>query len=221
MKTSYHVMIVEDHPAFVKGLASIFKNHADFDVVGTTGSGLDAIKMADSLHPDLILMDLFLPDISGLQVIEIIHLSDNQIPILVLSNSDDGKNILEAFEKGATGYLSKLCTVDEIISAAKKAVFHENIVSSQIQKELFSELQRQNKSAGKLEGLSSREKEILFLLGEGLSDAEISKKSTIQKGTVRSHVSSILKKLHFDHRSQVIIFAIENKKHLNPDNNSH
>jgi len=214
MILTYKVLIVEDHPAFVKGLASIFNDHHDFEIIGTTNSGQEAIRMVEEYAPDLIIMDLYLPDISGLEAIRTIHAKHEETPILVLSNSDEGSHILEAFEKGATGYLSKLSSVEEIINAAKKAIFKENIMPEKIQKELLLEIQRQKLSARSLDELTSREKEVLLWIGEGLSDDEIADKGSIQKGTVRSHVSAILKKLSLHNRSQAILFSIDHKQDL-------
>jgi len=214
MKLTYKVMIVEDHPAFIKGLSSIFNDHKDFEIVSSTNSGQEAIRMVEENAPDLILMDLYLPDISGLDAIQAIHAKHEDTPILVLSNSDDGGHILKAFEKGATGYLSKLSSVDEIIAAAKKAVFKLNIMPEKIQKELLLEIQRQKLSAKSLDELTSREKEVLKWIGEGLSDDQIADKASIQKGTVRSHVSAILKKLGLQNRSQAILFSIDHKQDL-------
>jgi len=214
MKLTYKVMIVEDHPAFIKGLSSIFNDHKDFEIVSSTNSGQEAIRMVEENAPDLILMDLYLPDISGLDAIQAIHAKHEDTPILVLSNSDDGGHILKAFEKGATGYLSKLSSVDEIIAAAKKAVFKLNIMPEKIQKELLLEIQRQKLSAKSLDELTIREKEVLKWIGEGLSDNQIADKASIQKGTVRSHVSAILKKLGLQNRSQAILFSIDHKHDL-------
>lgn len=214
MILTYKVLIVEDHPAFVKGLASIFNDHHDFEIIGITNSGQEAIRMVEEYAPDLIIMDLYLPDISGLEAIRTIHAKHEDTPILVLSNSDEGSHILEAFEKGATGYLSKLSSVEEIINASKKAVFKENIMPEKIQKELLLEIQRQKLSARSLDELTRREKEVLLWIGEGLSDDEIADKGSIQKGTVRSHVSAILKKLSLHNRSQAILFSIDHKQDL-------
>jgi len=214
MILTHKVLIVEDHPAFVKGLASIFNDHHDFEIICTTNSGQEAIRMVEEYAPDLIIMDLYLPDISGLEAIQAIHAKHEDTAILVLSNSDEGSHILEAFEKGATGYLSKLSSVEEIINAAKKAVFKENIMPEKIQKELLLEIQRQKLSAKSLDELTSREKEVLLWIGEGLSDDQIADKASIQKGTVRSHVSAILKKLGLHNRSQAILFSIDHKHDL-------
>lgn len=214
MKLTYRVMIVEDHPAFVKGLSIIFNDHHDFEIIGTTNSGQEAIKMVEEVAPDLIVMDLCLPDISGLDAIQAIRAKHEDTPILVLSNSDDGGHILDAFEKGATGYLSKLSSVKEIINAAKKAVIKENIMPEKIQKELLLEIQRKNLSAKNLNNLTIREKQVLLWIGEGLSDNEIAQRASIQKGTVRSHVSTILNKLGLQNRSQIILFSIDHKQDL-------
>jgi len=216
MNPLYRILIVEDHPAFLIGVTSVFEKDDQFTVVGTASTGKEAITMTDQLTPDLVITDIYLPDTTGLEVIRAIREHHPTLPIMILSNADEGNLLLEAFESGASGYLSKSSSLKQINESALEVLKGNFAVQPTLQKELIQQIKHKKNDNNPFNSLTHREKEVLFWLKEGLLDRDIAEKECIQTGTVRSHVANIMMKLHCDTRSQMVIAVLEHLQQ-NPD----
>jgi DNA-binding NarL/FixJ family response regulator len=209
------LLIVDDHPTFRKGLVLVFSKVSDIEVVGEAESEVEAVEMAEKLKPDLVILDIYLPDKVGFDTLQKISRSNPLIKFLILSNSNAGDDIYQAIQNGAMGYLSKGTAIEKIVNAVRDIINGENVIEGKLQQKLFQQIQRNTFDDQKINLLTNREIHVLQLLSMGLTDQEIADKTFTQTGTVRSHVSAIRKKLDFETRSQIIIFALENKGKLN------
>ena len=203
------VLIVDDHLLSRKGIASILAANSLFEIVGEATTGTEALEKAKQLMPDLILMDIRMPDGDGLQATGMIKAAMPQIKIIILSVSDDVQDFFEAIKRGAQGYLLKNMEpeywLDYIISIAQGEAPISRMLAVKILQEFSGQKQIVEDSR-----LSEREREVLQLISQGLSNKEISEKLYISESTVKNHLRNILDKLHLQNRTQLIAFAYKN-----------
>jgi two-component system, NarL family, response regulator LiaR len=208
MAEKIRVLIVDDHAVVRHGLRLMLEQKPEFDVIGEGRDGQDAVTMAGQLRPDVILMDLSMPRMSGLEAITQIHEQIPEIHILVLTSFSDDNNLVAAVKAGATGYLLKDSSPADLIAALKHVYEGDFTFSADFTRRLMLELRAPVKKAAPAYHLSERELEVLSLVGGGLSNAEIAARLFIAEGTVRFHISNILQKLTLPSRTQAVIFAI-------------
>lgn len=204
------VLIVDDHPVFRFGLSSLLTSLPDMDVVGEATSGEEAVVQAASLEPDIILMDINLPGLNGIQATRQILQSDPQIGILMVTMIDDD-SVFQAMQAGARGYLLKGADPDETLRAIRSVASGEAIFSPKAAERLVNYF-GQKKVAAYPEvfpELTEREREILALIAQGLTNAAIAERLVLSPKTVRNHVSNIFRKLQVADRAQAIIQARE------------
>lgn len=203
------VLIVDDHFLSRKGIASILSANPLFEIVGEATNGVEALEKATQLMPDLILMDIRMPDGDGLEATGKIKSAMPHIKIIILSVSDDVQDFFEAIKCGAQGYLLKNMEpeywLDYIVSVAKGDVPISRVLAVKILQEFAG--QKQIAPDGRL---SEREKEVLQLISQGMSNKEISENLYISESTVKNHLRNILDKLHLQNRMQLIAFAYKN-----------
>jgi DNA-binding NarL/FixJ family response regulator len=213
-----HLLIVDDHPALLYGLAGLFKDSPDIEIVGEARDGIMAIELACKLDPDVILMDLALPQKSGLETIREIRKAGVKSRILVFSASAEGHNILAALQGGAIGFLTKDSSPKEIILAIQKTYNGEPVLKSFLEQNLIHSLQNplsvEMEETGIIENLhaetlTNREKEILRWLSLGLSNQQIATRACITETTVRSHISNLFQKLNIHNRAQAVVYALK------------
>lgn len=206
---SIKVLIVDDHLLSRKGIASIIAANPLFEVVGEATSGHEALEKAKQLLPDLILMDIRMPDGDGLEATSRIKAAMPHIKIIILSVSDDVQDFFEAIKRGAQGYLLKNMEpeywLDYIVSIAQG----EAPISRALAAKILQEFAGQKPPAAD-NRLSEREQEVLQLISQGLGNKEISEKLYISESTVKNHLRNILDKLHLQNRMQLIAFAYKN-----------
>ena len=208
MRCNIRVLIVDDHPVMRQGIRALLEHEADILVVGEAKNGDEGVAQAALLRPDVILMDLQLPGKSGLDAIREIHLENPGIRILVFSNFSEDKTIMEAVKSGAIGYLLKIDAAEKVIQAVRDAYHGSSTLSSQVSHGLLSYI-HQHKTAPLPETrLTRREDEILKMMASGLTNEEMSVRTYISEGTVRTHVSHILQKLNLENRAQAVIYAV-------------
>ena len=204
------VLIVDDHLLSRKGIASILSANALFQIAGEATNGLEALEKAKELNPDLILMDIRMPDVGGLEATSMIKAALPHVKIIILSVSDDVQDFFEAIKRGAQGYLLKNMEpeywVDYILSIAQGEVPISRALAAKILQEFAG-----RKQTIQDERLSEREKEVLQLISRGLGNREISEQLYISENTVKNHLRNILDKLHLQNRMQLIAFAYKNK----------
>jgi two-component system nitrate/nitrite response regulator NarL len=208
------LLLVDDHGLFRKGLAALLATEVGFRVVGEACDGLEAIKKTAELKPDLVLMDIHMPGINGLEATRQIRGSFPATKVVILTVSEEDKELFEAIKSGASGFLLKKVEPNELGSMLR-GVFHgeapiSRLTASKILTEFAAREQRLTAPPDVLEGpLSPRETGVLGLVAEGLTNKEIGAKLAIEENTVKNHLKNILGKLHLQNRVQAAAFAIQ------------
>jgi len=204
------VLVVDDHVVVREGLCALLIPRNGMEVVGEAVDGADAVEKARILKPDVILMDLNLPIMSGLEAITEIIRENPEARILVLTSFDDESNISAAIEAGALGYLSKNSSTHEMFHAIQGVAMGSLSVSPGVTRTIIQHLRKPDPPfKSNVAALTERELDVLRALGQGLSNQEIAEKLNIEVTTVRSHISRILNKLGLDNRTQVALYAVE------------
>jgi DNA-binding NarL/FixJ family response regulator len=203
------VLVVDDHLLSRKGIISILQRHSMFEIVGEATNGQEAIEKAKELMPDLILMDIRMPEGNGLEATRRIKEEMPYVKIVILSVSDDVQDFFEAIKSGAQGYLLKNMEPDHWLDYIISIVQGEAPISRPLANKILQEfsLQKDDMSGS---NLSERETELLHLVAEGLSNKEIGEKLHISESTVKNHLRNILAKLHLKNRMQLIAYAYKN-----------
>lgn len=197
------VLVVDDHAVVRAGLANILGAESDINIVGEASDGLEAISKALELKPDVILMDIFMPRCSGLEAIVTIKESFPDASVLILTVSDQEEDLFQALRFGAQGYLVKGATIDEVVEAVRRTAAGEVMLSPHIASRLVAEF-RERADEPKL---SSREAEVLQLVGEGFTNTEIGNRLFIGESTVRTYLSRLLDKLHLRNRAEAVAYS--------------
>ncbi len=204
------VLIIDDHTLFRSGIRLLLQRQTGFEVVGEAGNGLQGVKDAKRLHPDVVLLDLHMPDISGLATIPLLKDEAPQAQIIMLTVSEDGEDLMEALRIGARGYLLKNIDTDFLLESIRRAATGESVMSPQMASKLVDAMRTPAKSnsvnAGKL---SPRERQIIIKLARGDSNKEIARELDLSESTVKIHVQGILRKLNLASRVQAAVYAVE------------
>jgi DNA-binding NarL/FixJ family response regulator len=204
------ILIADDHPLIRKGMRSLIESLPDFEVVGEAASGQAAIDMASDLQPDIILMDLQMPQGSGLEAIRAIIYASPNIHILVITLFEDDDSVFAALRAGARGYLLKDSDEDEMVRAIRAVANNEAIFSPAIANRVLHYFSsRPPLPQTVFPGLTDREREILRLIAQGDANAKIAEKLFLSQKTVSNYVSNIFSKLQVADRAQAIIKARE------------
>jgi DNA-binding NarL/FixJ family response regulator len=206
------LLVVDDHALFRRALANLLGNEPGFEVVGEAGDGAEAVSKAQALRPDLILMDIHMPGTDGLEATRQIVRALPATRVVILTVSEEDKDLFEAIKSGAHGYLLK--TVEpEGLCALLRGVFRgEAPLSRATAAKILKQFARPEASAPGAAGgedLTAREKEVLAHVASGLTNKEIGSKLAIAENTVKNHLKSILAKLHLDNRVQAAALAIQ------------
>jgi len=204
------ILIVDDHPVVREGLAGMIGTQPDLAVAGEAGNGVDAVRLAQTLKPDLILMDLQMPAMDGAVAIRQI-LDDNPAArILVLTAFDTDERILHAVEAGAQGYLLKGAPRDELFRAIRVVAEGGSLLQPSVAAKLLTRVgQMLNRQDDGQEQLTEREREVLDLLAKGYRNKEIAEKLIISERTVKFHVGIIFQKLGVSNRAEAVSKAIQ------------
>lgn len=202
------ILLVDDHTLFRSGIRLLLQRHNEFQVVGEAADGVEAVKRAIQLRPQLILMDLHMPVMTGLEALQLILQDVPEAVVLMLTVSEDADDLGKALKAGASGYLLKNIDADELIKALHKARQGESVVSAAMTSKLVQQFRRGEPQGAKVH-LTPREQEILSSIARGGSNKEIARQLDITESTVKIHVQNILKKLELSSRVQVAIYALE------------
>jgi len=205
------VLLVDDHTLFRKGLASLLQTQDDIEVVGEASNGKEALEKARELMPDLILMDIYMPEYDGLMATKMIKSEMPYVKIVILTVSDSDQSLFEAIKCGAQGYLLKNLEPRELFNMIRNVFRGEAPISSPLAAKILNEFVNKNLNNQKSpeETLTLREKEVLTLIAEGASNKEIAYKLNISENTVKNHLRNIMEKLHLQNRVQLAVFAIK------------
>src|SRR5262245_42999559 len=203
-------MIVDDHEVVRRGLRGFLELQDDFEVVGEASDGGQAIALADSLQPDVVLMDLLMPNVDGLTAIASIRGSHAETDIVAVTSFIEEEKVTAALEAGASGYLLKDASADEVADAIRAAFAGEVHPDPQVARVLAQRM-RARRDEPPTEPLTAREQEVLRLLARGAANKEIAAELSITERTARTHVSNILGKLGLASRTQAALWAVEHK----------
>jgi NarL family two-component system response regulator LiaR len=202
------VLIVDDHSIVRKGIAALLATEPDFEVVGEAANGVDAVAQAEALAPDVVLMDLVMPKMDGIEATRRIAALPGSIRVLVLTSFAADDKVFPAIKAGALGYLLKDTSPVDLVNAIRRVYRGEPSLEPQIASKVLYELAHPPQTRLTQDPLSERELEVLRLLAQGNSNREIADQLCITEMTVRAHVSNILGKLHLASRTQAALFAL-------------
>jgi len=211
---SLRVILIDDHTLFRVGLEGLLTSRG-IEVVASVGSGQDCLRLVGDLTPDIVLLDMRMPGINGLGVLELVRKHDPELPIVMLTTSTDEGDLLESLRQGAQGYLLKDMEPDELVLALRDIVSGKTVVAPDLAPILAKAVQgggaseKQEPEASPFSELTPRETEILGLLAEGQSNKTIARNLGISDGTVKLHVKAILRKLEVHSRVEAAVMAVE------------
>jgi two-component system nitrate/nitrite response regulator NarL len=213
MSARLRILLIDDHTLFRSGVKALLGRQPDFEVVGEAADGLEGVKRAKQLHPDIVLMDVDMPGISGREALKMMLEELPRLPVLMLTVSEASEDLLDTLQSGAKGYLLKNIDAEYFVDAIRRAARGEAVVSPEMTGKLVAGLKAPSRetAAGvpEKDRLSAREREILALVARGASNKEIARETSLAESTVKIHVQNILRKLNLSSRVQAAVYAVE------------
>lgn len=204
------VLIVDDHATVRMGISSYLQIESDIEVVGMASNGLEAVDQARKLKPDVILMDLVMPEMNGVDASKKILKNNSKQKIIILTSFIDDELVYPAIRAGVISYILKTGSAEEIVDAIHKAVMGKSVFEDEVADKIKSNPEKINEKE-LFETLTNRELEVLRLIGEGKTNKEIGDELFISLKTVKTHVSNILNKLDVQDRTQATIYAFKHR----------
>lgn len=214
-KPAIRILIIDDHTLIRRGLVALLSLEGGFEVAGDAADAHEGIKLAGTLEPDVVLLDLHMPGISGVQALPALREASPRSRVLMLTVSEDAGDLMDALRAGADGYLLKNIESQALVSAIRRAVAGEATISERMTDKLVRGLRGAEPAApataatGGRAALSPREQEIVGLIANGASNKEIARTLGVAESTVKIHVQHILRKLELTSRVQVAVYASE------------
>ena len=210
------VLIADDHALFRRGLNMVLESEEGIEVVAEAEDGEDAVKKSEEFAPDVVLMDVRMPRMSGIEATRTIRDITPSVRILMLTVSDEEDDLYEAIKAGANGYLLKEISVEEVAEAIRAVVQGQSLISPSMASKLLNEFNSLAKKAEERQqypapALTGRELEVLKLVAKGMSNREIADQLYISENTVKNHVRNILEKLHLHSRMEAVIYAVKER----------
>ena len=203
------LMIVDDHAVVREGIRTYLELEDRFQIVGEASNGREAVDKARVLRPDVVLMDLLMPELDGIGATKGIKETNPEIKIIVLTSFTDDEHILPAIESGATGYLLKDVSAEELARAIEGAYRGEAQLHPEVTRKLMEQVRQPRRTQQQPgEELTPREMEVLRLIASGMSNKEIGRQLVMTERTVKGHVSNILGKLNLQDRTQAALYAV-------------
>ncbi|WP_064091803.1 response regulator [Rossellomorea aquimaris] len=204
------VLIADDHHVVRRGLVFFLKTQKDIDIIGEAKNGKEAVRLAQQLEPDIILMDLMMPEMDGIEATKEIKKTHPGIQILMLTSFSDQNHVIPAIEAGAAGYQLKDIEPDELVNSIRKLISGENSLHPKATNHLLTRISKQE-PPHKIHALTKRERDVLIELTKGKSNKEIAFSLFITEKTVKTHISNIFSKLEVSDRTQAALYAVKHK----------
>ena len=203
------VLLVDDHAMVRRGVRAYLETHADIHIAGEAASGAEAVKLCAELVPDVVLLDLVMPGMDGVEATRQIKQVSPRSHVVILTSFHEDSHLLPAIKAGALSYLLKDISSEELLAAIRKAAQGEASLHPRVARQLMQNLQtpKPNEARNPFAELSGRELEVLGLIAQGMANAAIAAQLFISEKTVKSHVGNILSKLHLDDRTQAAVYA--------------
>lgn len=212
MRSRTRILIADDHPLIREALGRVFSSQKDMEVVGEAADGGEAVELATKLKPDVLVMDIMMPKIDGLEASRRIKKLAPKVAILILTAYDDDSYVLGLLEAGAAGYLMKSARGQDLVDAVRsirsgESVLHPKIIEKLLRRAVTGSVKVEQKRL--VEPLTPREKEILGLVASGMSNKEIADKLYLSLRTVKAHLSNIFNKMEVASRSEALVTALK------------
>jgi DNA-binding NarL/FixJ family response regulator len=210
------VLVADDHALFRRGLDMVLARETDIDIVGEAADGAEAVEKAADLLPDVVLMDIRMPRRSGIEACTAIKEVVPSARIIMLTISDEESDLYEAIKAGASGYLLKEISIDEVAVAIRAVAGGQSLISPAMASKLLSEFAtmiRGDEGRGEVPApkLTERELDVLRLVARGLSNRDVAKRLYISENTVKNHIRNILEKLQLHSRMEAVVYAVREK----------
>jgi len=202
------LLIADDQPLFRAGLARLLNDDPRVEVVGEAADGEEAVRLAAKLKPDVVLMDLRMPNLDGIEATRLITQADPALKVIVLTTFDSDSQVLQALQAGASGFALKDATPEAIMGAIEAVMAGNRVMASQIAQQVLDMLTGVKSRKDFYDGLTAREVEILGLMAGGLANKQLAYKLGISEKTVRNHISNMYEKLGIYDRTQAVLYAV-------------
>jgi two-component system nitrate/nitrite response regulator NarL len=201
------LLIVDDHTMFRQGLVSLLQGEAEFQVVGQAAGGQEALRLAGELQPDVVLMDVMMPEMGGVEATRRLLETTPHARILMLTVSEEDEDLLAAIQAGARGYILKNADADALLEAIRRVHAGEAVLSPAVTLRVLQAVRAATPPPAREKPLTPREQEVLWLLARGASNCQIAETLMISENTVKTHVGHILEKLGIHSRHQVAAYV--------------
>jgi NarL family two-component system response regulator LiaR len=207
MRGKIRILVTDDHIVVRKGLVAMLETEPDIQVIGEASNGAEAVKLAQELTPDVVLMDLVMPVMNGIEATRQIKQTAPSVNVLVLTSFSTNDKVLPSLNAGAIGYLLKDSTPAELVRAIHQVAQGEGSLNPAVTRQVLAQMQSPTIPAE--EELTERETEVIKLMAHGYSNAEIARLMVVSNATVHTHVSRILSKLNLSSRTQAALYALK------------
>ncbi len=204
------ILLVDDHKVVRQGLCSLLELEPDLQVAGEASTGTEALTLLETVQPDLLLLDLRLPDLGGAQVCRQAIALYPHLAVLILTAISSGEDVLDCIEAGAKGYVLKDVDVSELIRTIRTVARGESVLDPQVTEAVLERVRRAGKGTTQEGTLTGQEQEIVRLMARGLTNKEIGQQLFLSPNTIKVHITEIMRKLNVKHRVEVVLRATEN-----------
>lgn len=212
---SIRILLVDDHTLFRSGLKALLSRQTDFEIVGEASDGLEGVKLAEQLKPDLVLLDLDMPVMNGTEALAQMLAANRELPVVMLTVSEDAEDLKEAFVLGARGYLVKNIDAEYLVNGVRQVVAGESVMSPEMTSKFVNGIRAKHLSLmpevrpETVKSLTERERQILGCLAQGASNREMANLLNMSESTVKAHLQRIMRRFDFSSRVQAAVFAAE------------
>ena len=209
------ILLVDDHTLFRSGLKALLSRQPDFEIVGEASDGLEGVKLAEQLKPDLVLLDLDMPVMNGTEALAQMLAANRELPVVMLTVSEDAEDLKEAFVLGARGYLVKNIDAEYLVNSVRQVVSGESVMSPEMTSKFVNGIRAKHLSLmpevrpETVKSLTERERQILGCLAQGASNREMAALLNMSESTVKAHLQRIMRRFDFSSRVQAAVFAAE------------